>query len=77
MNKSSLKYSLKYVSSHFQVQSLIGHSYKNLFGGAKDRYFRALDQMVADSDFVCHTEQLAQALAKNGNDVYRFAQQFI
>ena len=35
------------------------------------RFFEALEQMVADSDFNCHTEELAQALAQNGNSVYR------
>ena len=41
---------------------MIANEYRNLYDGP-DKYFRALDQMVADSDFVCSTEELAQTLA--------------
>ena len=34
--------------------------------------FKALDQMAADSDMVCQTEEFAQIMAKNGNRVYRY-----
>ena len=51
---------------------MIAHEYKDRFPREDPAgKFKALDQMVADSDFVCDTEHLAQSLSKNGNDVYR------
>jgi hypothetical protein len=52
------------------IQRLIEFEYRNRFSGP-DRYFRALDQMVGDSDFVCNTEALAQAASRAGSNVYR------
>ena len=49
---------------------MIAREYSDLHSGP-DALFLALDQTVADADFVCATEGLAQALAENGNDVYR------
>ena len=55
----------------FQIQTLIAHEYRDKFTGP-DRLFKALDQMAADSDMVCQTEEFAQIMAKNGNRVYRY-----
>ena len=47
---------------YFQVRRLIAHEYKDRFPRDDPAgKFKALDQMVADSDFVCDTEQLAQS----------------
>ena len=35
-------------------------------------YFKTLDQMVADSDFVCNTEEFAEANSDIGNQVWRY-----
>ena len=48
---------------------LIAYEYNGRLGG--DR-FNALDQAVADSDLVCATEQLAEALSSKGHRVYRY-----
>ena len=55
----------------FQIQTLIAHEYRDKFTGP-DKLFKALDQMAADSDMVCQTEEFAQIMAKNGNQVYRY-----
>ena len=60
-----------YVVVYKQVQSLIEYEYKRLFPYDVDGLFKALDRMAGDSDSVCNTEQFAQALSKNGNNVYR------
>ena len=51
---------------------MIAHEYRPDKDSPDDAYFTSMDQMVADSDFVCNTEQFAQALAANGNNVYRY-----
>lgn len=50
---------------------MIAREYENMFEG-NDAYFNALDQMSADSDFVCNTEELGQKLSENGNKVFRY-----
>ena len=54
-----------------QLQKLISFQYRNKFSG-EDRFFRSIDQLVGDSEFVCDVEQLAQVLAKKGNKVFRY-----
>lgn len=55
------------------VAMLIAHEYRQRSDTQeRDASFKALDQMVGDSDFVCNTESFAQALSENGNDVFRY-----
>ena len=53
------------------MQNLIEREYGRLYPDDEDGLFKALDQMAGDSDFVCNTEEFAQALSDNGNNVYR------
>ena len=55
----------------FQISKLIAYEYKNRGDGIL-QYFKALDQMVADSDFVCGTEKFAANMSKRGHSVYRY-----
>ena len=61
--------------SLLQLQKLISFQYRNKFSG-EDRFFRSIDQLVGDSEFVCDVEMLAQVLAKKGNKVFRYATQW-
>ena len=45
---------------------MIAHAYRNF------PKFYAYDQMLGDSDFACSVESFAEALAENGNPVYRY-----
>ena len=53
-----------------QIQRLIAYEYYDRVPG-EFSLFNALDQMVADSDFVCNVEEFAQRLSNNGNWVFR------
>ena len=52
------------------MQNLIAYEYQDRVA-SQFSLFDALDQMVADSDFVCDVEDFADVLVKNGNNVYR------
>ena len=54
-----------------QIQKLIAYEYLGRCPETNFTLFNALDQMVADSDFVCSVEGLAEKLSKNGNNVFR------
>jgi hypothetical protein len=53
-----------------KLAALISYEYSNKFSG-DDRFFRAIGQIVGDSEFICTAEQLAEAVSKKGNTVYR------
>lgn len=54
-----------------KVQNLIAYEYQDRVPG-RFNLFNALDQMVADSDFVCNVELLANKLSESGHQVYRY-----
>ena len=55
-----------------QLVQLIQTQYEDQFSGP-DKYFKAIEQVVDDSEFNCVTELLAQVAAKSGSKVFRFA----
>ena len=54
-----------------QISKLIAEEYKKR-EFAEPKYFNALDQMLADSDYVCGTEKFAKDLSIKGNSVFRY-----
>ena len=54
-----------------QISKLIAEEYKKR-EFAEPKYFNALDQMLADSDYVCGTEKFATDLSIKGNSVFRY-----
>ena len=49
---------------------LIQTQYEDQFSGP-DKYFKAIQQVVSDSEFICPAELLAQVAAKSGSKVFR------
>jgi hypothetical protein len=42
-----------------------------------DKYFRSIEQVIDDSEFVCNAELLAQVVANRGNKVYRYTKRHV
>ena len=49
---------------------LIQTQYEDQFSGP-DKLFKAIEQVVDDSEFICPAELLAQVAAKSGSKVFR------
>ena len=54
----------------FQLVKLIQTQYESQFSGP-EKYFKAIQHVVDDSEFICTAEFFAQAAAKRGSKVFR------
>ena len=65
-----MEISSAFEESWFQMVQLIQTQYEDQFSGP-DKYFKAIQQVVSDSEFICPAELLAQVAAKSGSKVFR------